>query len=75
MVDFLAGLLGILWLASGAVDSCWTTITTSTRPAIARHAVNDSVLRALHVRYSRKTAPDYALCFCGLIIPEIMLAY
>ena len=33
-VDFLAGLLGILWLASGAVDSCLATTTTSTRPTI-----------------------------------------
>ena len=41
-------------------------------------AVDDSIWRALHVHYSRKTArlfPNYALCFCGLIIPEIMPAY
>ena len=35
-VDFLAGLLGILWLTSRAVKSCWATTTASTRPTIAR---------------------------------------
>ena len=34
-LDFLAGLLGILWLASRALDSCWATTTSSSRPAIA----------------------------------------
>ena len=34
--QILAGLLGILWLTSEAVDSCWATTTTSIRPAIAR---------------------------------------
>ena len=40
-------------------------------------AVDDSIWRALYVHYSRKTArlfPNYALCFCGQIIPEIMPA-
>ena len=40
-------------------------------------AVDDSLCRALYVHYSRKTAQlfsNYALCFCGLIIPEIMPA-
>ena len=39
-------------------------------------AVNDSIWRALHMHYSRKTAQlFYALCFCRLIIPEIMPAF
>ena len=45
---------------------------------LLRPAVDDSIWRALQVHYSGKTArlfPNYALCFCGLIIPEIMLAY
>ena len=41
-------------------------------------AADYSIGRALHVNYSCKTAqlfPNYAFCFCGPIIPEIMPAY
>ena len=45
---------------------------------LLRPIADDSIGRALHVNYSRKTARfilNYALCFCGPIILEIMPAY
>ena len=77
----LARLLGILWLASGAVNSCWATTTTSTRSAIARfYAAARTCSQQLHLTSTTRTLfawlfSNYALCFSGPIIPEIMPAY
>ena len=43
-----------------------------------RPTADNSIERALHVNYSHKTARlflNYALCFYGPIIPEIMPVY
>ena len=58
----LAGLLGILWLASGAVDSCWATTTTSTRSAITRfYAAARTGSQQLHFTSTTHALfPDYS---------------
>ena len=79
--QLLAGLLGILWLASGAVNSCWATTITSTRSAIASfYAAARTCSRQLHLTSTTRALfaqlfSNYALCFYGPIIPEIMPVY